>query len=82
MKSKRKPLPREYAPGYFTELARAADWPPGFVASYESSADERRRLAAERGRQQALANGTGCGAGTIVLPGTPKWLKPLSALKV
>jgi hypothetical protein len=79
---KKRSPPREYAPGYFTALSRAADWPPGFVASYESSADERRRLAAERGRQQALANGTGWGAGTIVLPGTPKWFKPLSALKV
>ena len=35
-----------------------------------------RKEAARLGREAAIPNGTGWVHGTLVLPGTPKWLAP------
>ncbi len=49
----------KYAPGYFLELVRKYDWPPGWVSQIVepnwSSAD--RKAAGARSREAALAKG-------------------------
>ena len=75
---KHKPTPaRDYPPGYFTELIRAANWPPRFESRIgHDAADLKRYQAALVGRTAALANGHGWGAGTCPMPGTPNNLAP------
>lgn len=48
-----------YPPGFFTELLRLHDWPPGFVSKISTPvwSDTDRREAAVRGRETALAAG-------------------------
>ena len=76
---KHKPTPaRDYPPGYFTELIRAANWPPRFEPSmfYDAAAAQRYR-AAQIGREISRENGQGWGAtGTCPMPGTPNNLAP------
>lgn len=55
-----------YPPGFFTELVRLHNWPPGFVSqiSVPVWSDTDRREAAVRGRETAMAAGhTGAIAG-------------------
>lgn len=65
---------REYPPGYFLELVRRHDWPPG----YRPQADEPRKVAlgpsrAERERQATQAIGWGDGTQPMArTPGTPR----------
>jgi len=76
MKHKRTPA-REFAPGHFSELVAKHNWPPRFVPQMVWNAEEaKRKEAARLGREAAIANGTGWKQGTLVLPGTPKWLAP------
>lgn len=60
--SRREPrapiVPKDYPPGYFTELMRAHSWPPGFIS--QGCIDPgalKRQEAAVRGRATQLANG-------------------------
>lgn len=74
---KRKLMPRDYSPGHFTELIRAHNWPPRFEPMADMNSGEfYRAQAASAAREQAKAEGKGWGAGTIVLPGTPKHAAP------
>lgn len=55
-----------YPPGFFTELVRLHNWPPGFVSQIAMPvwSDTDRREAAVRGRETAIAGGhTGAIAG-------------------
>lgn len=73
---KRKPAP-SYPPGFFTELIRKFDWPPGFVS----------RLGVDRGpvlkgaaataqREHDAKTGAGWGTGTLAMGKTPKHRRP------
>ncbi len=76
MKRKHTP-PREFSAGHFTELVAKHNWPPRFEPQMVWNAEEaKRKEAARLGREAAIANGTGWVHGTLVLPGTPKWLAP------
>lgn len=73
----RKHPPASYPPGYFTELIRAHDWPPKFEPRYAHDDTEwKRRMAGIAAREVAIATGAGWNTGTIVLPNTPKWVRP------
>lgn len=76
MKRKHTPA-REFPAGHFTEMVRRHHWPPMFESQMVwDAAEAKRKEAARLGREAAIANGTGWKQGTLVLPGTPKWLAP------
>ena len=51
--------PSTYPEGFFTELVRRHDWPPGFKSqvAMQTWSDVDRRESAARGRETQLANG-------------------------
>lgn len=77
--TRRKPKP-SYTPGFFTELMRRHNWPPGFVSRTadavlaRGSNDERNRRMRET-EARALA-GVGWAGGTIQMPGTTDNVRP------
>lgn len=75
---KRKHTPAtNYPAGWFTELIREHNWPPGFTPRYEhDDTDWKRRLAGQAAREVAINEGKGWNTGTIVLPNTPSWRRP------
>lgn len=76
--TRRKPKP-SYTPGFFTELMRRHDWPPGFVSRTGDDvrtvaiADANRAMSEKDARAVA---GIGWGTGTIQLPRTPGNKRP------
>lgn len=78
------PIPEDMrVPGYFTELMRRHNWPPGFVCSLDVR-PERKSAAPmvttqERERQSAAGIGWACG--TVLMPKTPKYFRPAWMLR-
>lgn len=77
MKHKRTPS-REYPAGFFTELMRASNFPPGFVPQFgvarKSGADEMRAWVLDHERRGVAR--PGWANGTLPMPGTQPHAKP------
>ena len=70
-------VPKDYPAGYFTALIAEHNWPPNFEPRMDIDPNEyARRLGGLQARETALQKGVGWNTGTIVLPNTPKWLRP------
>lgn len=69
---------REYPPGYFTELVRRHNWPPGFESRIGDEDTARPNVvAAAAARERQSQDGTGWGNGTVVgMARTPKHRRP------
>lgn len=73
-----------YAPGHFTALMRAHDWPPGFVSALAVKAPgehNAQALADHARRNREAGIGFGQGGGTVKMPGTPHANRPPGWLK-
>jgi hypothetical protein len=61
-----------FAPGYFTELVRQHDWPPGFVPRMKTD----RSLAVQNdATRDMLAAGRGFASVSLGLPGAAEHIK-------
>lgn len=76
--TRRKPRP-PYTPGFFTELMRRHNWPPGFVsrtADDPKAAGIAETHRAMRETDARAVAGIGWGTGTCPLPKTPNNKRP------
>lgn len=73
----------DYRPGYFTELVRAHDWPPGFVSAVTRAPGEQdaAKLSQQARENREAGRGFGQGGGTIKMPGTPYANRPPGMMK-
>jgi len=72
-----KPKPIAYPPGWFTELIRLHNWPPGFVSALDREKPEfKPHVTTDEQRERQIAAGYGWGSGTVPMPGTPKRRAP------
>ena len=75
----RRKLKQTYPPGFFTELMRRHDWPPGFVSRTDDDARTVAIADANRAMRETDARavaGIWWGTGTIPLPRTPGNKRP------
>lgn len=68
--------PSGYAPGYFTELIRANNWPPSFESRLNVTRAPISMLQTVQRREADSATGKGWGGGACVMPGTPMQARP------
>lgn len=81
---RRRALPapaRAYPPGYFLELVRKHDWPPGFVPAADAPGKAGRPVASLTERERQAVLGIGWGTGTTPMARTPGNLRPAWMLR-
>lgn len=70
------------APGYFTQLMREHNWPPGFVSRVDAMQEQRLiGVAATLHNERFAADAAGCGRGLLPVAEITAALRPAHLLR-